>query len=136
MSAGEKVSWLELVVSVSAMIVVTALYPWLGDGATGAFGLLGLLGFTTVLLRRRGDRIVVDERDREIGERGTKFGVLTAWMMLFLTLIGVVLWSASRHQASVSVTWLTWLLWVQFALCYAVKGMVGVLSYRGDRHAA
>ena len=54
MSAMEKVAWFELLVSLTALVAVTALYPWLGNGATGAFGLLGLLGGCYWFLRPRG----------------------------------------------------------------------------------
>ena len=61
MNALEKVAWTELLVSVTTLVVVTALYPWFGDGATGAFGLLGvarrlLLVPEAARLGRRGRR--------------------------------------------------------------------------------
>ncbi len=136
MNAMEKVAWAELCISVGAMITVTALYPVLGSGATGAFGLLGLLGGTVWFVRNRGRSVVVDERDREIERRATFFGIHVAWMALFLSLITVVVWSGWYDIQTVSVRLLTWFVWIQFAVCYAVKGGVAVFLYRRPGRAA
>ena len=136
MNTGEKVAWLELVVSLSAIVVVTALFPWLGNRATAAFGLLGLVGLAALLVRQRGNEVVLDERDREIIQRSTGLGVHSAWMLLMVAVVSLVIWSSYHDREAVPVAWLTWLVWVQFSICYAVKGVVGVLSYRGDRHAS
>ena len=66
MNAMEKVAWTELIVSVLTVVVVTCLYPWLGNQATSTFALLALSTLGAVFLRRRGAAVVVDERDREI----------------------------------------------------------------------
>ena len=67
-SAGEKVAWAELVISIVATALVFALVPWLGwQVATSGFALMALIAvFGAVFLRRRGSRVVIDERDREI----------------------------------------------------------------------
>jgi cytochrome bd-type quinol oxidase subunit 2 len=131
----EKVAWVEMIISVAAVTAATALFPWLGDGATGAFGLLGLLGFTIVLVRRRGNQVVVDERDREIEARATKFGIWAAWMTLFLSLIAATMWASYSQTNAISTGFLTWLIWIQFAICYGVRGTVAVLMYRRQQGA-
>ena len=85
MNAMEKVAWTEMGVSVAAVVLASLLIPWGSQAATSAFALLGLIGFTGAFLRRRGNRVVVDERDREIARRATSIGVGTAWMSLFMT---------------------------------------------------
>ena len=136
MSAMEKVAWTELIVSGAAVVAVTALYPLLGSAASGAFGLLGLIVCGAWFLRRRGRRVVVDERDREIDLRAKHLGFGTAWMALFLALIAIVFWSNLYNDRIVATDLLTWLIWIQFAICYGVKGLVGVLAYRRQRRAA
>ena len=136
MSAMEKVAWFELLVSLTALVAVTALYPWLGNGATGAFGLLGLLGGCYWFLRQRGSAVVVDERDRDIDRRAIHAGVTTAWPVLFMALIVIVLGADRWGLKNVPLGILTWLVWIQFAICYAVKGLVGVISYRRQSRAA
>jgi hypothetical protein len=135
-NAMEKVAWIELVVSVAAVVVVTLLFPWLGFGAFGGFALLALTAVGAVFVRQRGSRVVVDERDRQIERRATTIGIRAAWGMLWSALLVATLWSSYANEAAVSTTFLTWLLWIQFAVCYGIKGLAGVLMYRRQRRAA
>lgn len=136
MNAMEKVAWTELIVSAAAVLAAAALIPWLGNTASGAFGLLGLLVCSLWFVRKRGSGVVVDERDREIERQATKFGVEAAWMATFLALIVLVFWSSIYNENVIATRVLTWLIWIQFAICYGVKGFIGVISYRRQRHAA
>ena len=136
MNTMEKVAWTELIVSLGTVVVVTGIYPWLGSAATGAFGLLGLLACSLWFVKRRGEEVIVDERDREIERKATRHGVEAAWMALFLALIAIVLWSSYFNNKIVATGLLTWLIWIQFAICYAVKGLVAVVIYRRQSRAA
>jgi hypothetical protein len=136
MTAMEKVAWTELSVSLVTVAVVSALIPWLGTHANGAFGLLGCLVFGLWFVRRRGSSVVVDERDRDIERQATHLGVGTAWMALFLALIALVFWSSLFNDRVVPTQLLTWLIWIQFAICYGVKGFVAVLMYRRQKRAS
>lgn len=133
MNAMEKVSWAELTISLVTLVAAALLIPWLGNGALGAFGLLGFLGLTVLFLRRKGQCVVVDERDHEIDQRARFLGVLVAWQCGYLGLLCVSLWD---NNGVVQTTILMWLLWSQFAVCYFVKGLVGVVSYRRKGRAA
>ena len=135
MTAMEKVAWTELLVSVAAVVVASVLFPWLGGKAHVGFGLLGLVVCSVWFVRRRGQRVVIDERDRAIEQRATQLGVQAAWMALFLALIALVLWSSYFNDKVVATRLLTWLIWIQFAICYGVKGLVGILAYRRQRIA-
>jgi len=136
MSAMEKVAWTELSTTMLAVVVVALFLPWLGAGAAGFFGLLALGALGALFLRGWGERVVVDERDREIGRRATSLGVGTAWMTLLVALIAATLWANHSQAGGVSTVFLNWLIWSQFALCYAVKGIAAIAMYRGRRHAA
>lgn len=136
MNAMEKMAWTEAVVSAAAVATVTALTPWLGPRAAGGFGLLGLVALGGLFVRRRGDRVVVDERDREIERRAATIGVQAAWMNLFMSLIVATLWANYSHADAVSTGLLNWLIWVQFAICYGVKGFIAVVLYRRQARAA
>ncbi|MGD9634406.1 MAG: hypothetical protein AB7G28_19070 [Pirellulales bacterium] len=136
MSAMERTAWFELIVSVVALATVTALYPWLGNGAVGAFGILGLLGGAYWFLRRSGPGVTVDERDRAIDLKARFAGVTAGWQVLLLTLIGIVLVSDYRGAKQVPLSLIVWLVFLQGAICYGVKGLVGVLSYRRQSRAA
>jgi hypothetical protein len=136
MNAMEKVAWTELGVSVAAVVLASLLIPWGSQAATSAFALLGLIGFTGALLRRRGNRVVVDERDREIARRATGIGVGTAWMTLFVALALATTWASFSGAHAVPTAFLNWLIWIQFAICYGTQGLVMVVMYRRQRHAA
>jgi hypothetical protein len=135
MNAMEKVAWTELMVSLAAVVAVALLFPWLGDAAIGAFGLLGLMGLAVLFLRRRGNRVVVDERDHQIALRATAVGVYTSWMAVNLTLIAAVVWSGYAEADTVPTRLLHWLLWLQFAFCIGLRGLVSIALYR-RQHAA
>ena len=136
MNAMEKVAWTELVVTVVAFLVVTALTPWLGSAATVGFALLAVMAFGGLFLRRRGQEIVVDERDREIERKAKYIGVSAGWMTLLGALIAASSWSIRAGDHVVSTALLNWLIWVQFAVVYGTHGLVCVLMYRRQRHAA
>ena len=136
MSALEKVAWTELIVSVGAVVVVVALIPALGSNAHAAFGLLGFLVCGLWFVRRRGQAVIIDERDREIEREATRHGVEYAWGALFVSLIALVFWSSMYNEGVVPTIVVTWLVWIQFAICYGVKGLVAVLMYRRQHRAA
>jgi len=134
MNALQKVAWTELIVSVLALVSVLILYPWLGDRATGAFGLLGLLGVGSLFTIRRGNKIVSDERDRDIELRSKYWGFGTAWMFLFLSLIMITMWHGYQKQ-DIPTKYVFALIWLQFVVCYGVKGAVSLRLYRGGSSA-
>jgi uncharacterized membrane protein len=136
MNAMQKVAWTELIVSVAAVVVVSLLFPFIGSRATGAFAILGLVALGALFLRRRGDRVVVDERDRQIERRATSIAVNTTWLSLVAALAVANLWSNYVEIHAVSSGFLNWLIWIQFAVCYGIKGLAGVVLYQRQEHAA
>jgi uncharacterized membrane protein len=135
MNAVEKVAWTELIVSVVAVVVVLALYPWMGNAATGGFGLLGLLGMTPLFLRKRGNQVVRDERDAKIEKLSSWIGFGTGWLVMMLSLAVITMWHVGQRR-DVSTGLLNALIWTQFALCYAIKGATTLIQYRGSSRAA
>ena len=136
MNAMEKVAWYKLLVSIAAAVVVTVLLPWLGaQGALAGFALLALLAGSGLFLRKRGTKVVVDERDRGIDYQRIRWGVYAAWMALFLPLLVLTLWSNQTNRP-ISTLLLTWLLWVDIAILTGVRGLVGVILYRRQSRAA
>lgn len=130
MNAMEKVAWTEVIVTMSSVVATAALLPWLGDGAWGAFGLLGLLVVGAFFVRSRDGRVVVDERDREIEQQAMRWGIGAAWQFLFMSLIALVFWSSTYNEGLIPTRLVTWLIWLQFATCYLVKGIASLLAYR------
>ncbi len=136
MNAMERVAWTELLVSVFTVVVVTCSYPWLGNGASGAFALIALAAFGAVFLRRRGAAVVVDERDRQIAKAATRVATETTWMAVLIVLAVCTLWSNYRGQHVVSTAFLNWLIWAQFALMFGIRGLAALIAYRRQPHAA
>jgi len=107
MNAMEKVAWAELLVCITALAAVGVLVLWLGDCAQGGFGLLGLLGFVVLFLRRCGYQVITDERDTEIQRVATGLGMGAAWFTLFMVLTVLVIWSGYTHTDVVPTRVLT-----------------------------
>ncbi|MEO1498544.1 MAG: hypothetical protein AAFV43_15475 [Planctomycetota bacterium] len=135
MSALQCVAWLEVLVSVGATALAIAALPLLGDAALAAFGLMGLLGFSFVLLKSRGESIVVDERDRAIDRRAIRWGAGAGWVVLLLGCVAIVVRASLVGQETASLRALTWLVATQPAIVYTVKGLTALASYRADHHA-
>ena len=119
-----------------AVALATLLYPWLGSRATSAFALMALIALSYVFIRPRDNRIVIDERDREIAKRATSIGVATAWFTLSAALATATVWSSYSNTHVVSTAFLNWLIWVQFSICYGMKGLASVVMYRRQQHVA
>jgi hypothetical protein len=88
MTAMQKQAWYNLTVIVLTLLVVFCLYPFLHGRAWGALGLLGLLGFGVIFLRRKSGEVLADERDALISLRAmlAAFGVV-GMIYLALTLL-------------------------------------------------
>lgn len=136
MSAMEKSSWFEFLISFAVIVVVSCTFPFWGDAASGTFGFMGLFGLIPLFFRKRGKEVVVDERDLAIDRKARGIAVSVAWMALFMTLMGIVLYTNYSGGSSVSTRVLNWLLWIQLALFFCLKGIVGVVEYRRHRLAA
>lgn len=133
----EKVAWLELLASTAAIILTLILLPFLGHGASSGFALLGIVGCSYWFLRNRTKETIVDERDQVIEQQARRRGVEAAWWFLLLALIVTVLWTKSGdNDGAVPKTTLNWLIWIQFALFFGVKGLVGVVLYRRQAYAS
>ena len=135
MVALQKVAWLEVCVAGTSIVLASALIPWLGHGATGAFGILGGLGLSAVFLRGKANEIVIDERDQEIERLSRSRGIFVAWLFSYFVLLGLILWAWKTQQPTISTLLLTWVMWLQFALCYLVKGTSTLMTYRKQNSA-
>jgi uncharacterized membrane protein len=76
----QKEALFNLVIVVFALAAVAMLYPILGRGATGGFGILGFLGFSLLFYRRRRAQVLTDERDQLIRRRSTIFAYTVFWV--------------------------------------------------------
>ncbi len=90
----QKAALFNLSIVLSALATVLALYPFLGRGAAGGFGLLGFLGFGPLFYRQHPGQVVADERDQLINRRSIIIAYSVFWVafvassMLALALYG------------------------------------------------
>ena len=135
MNAVEKSAWTELVVVVVAVVATVTALPYLGHLSASWFALLAFLPLGMFFFRKRGDQVIVDERDREIQQKATNIGVQAAWMGTFMALIAVSMAHGYAKEA-VPTPYLNWIIWLQFAGCYGVRALFTIFSYRGQHSAA
>lgn len=92
MNIQEKQSWYMLSVIAVTLALWLALMAVFGfhQAFYGVFGLLGLLGFTTIIGRRQRNSgaVTMDERDRQIALSATTGAYSVFWVLFVLTAMG------------------------------------------------
>ncbi|MEM9644285.1 MAG: hypothetical protein AAF989_04755 [Planctomycetota bacterium] len=134
MNAVQRIALVELDVPLIAVATVFALRPFLGEAAMAGFAFLGFLGLTPLMMRGSGEKVVSDERDHDIDFTARFWAFGAAWMFLFASLGIVVMWHAYQGT-DIPITSANLLLWMQFAICYAVKGGIALRLYGGHHRA-
>ena len=135
MNALHKVAWIKLIVSLAAVLLAIVLYPWIGDRAAGAFGILGLLGICPLLLIDRKNKVISDERDRQIDCGSSSFGGAIAWTILYLSVLAVALWHSWSDQ-DIPARYALALVYINFPIYIGVQGAYSLVCYRSKQSAA
>jgi hypothetical protein len=112
--------------------------PHRARGAFGFFGLLGLLGLGPAFYhRKRGVAgVVLDERDKEIGDRSSLIAWRAVWVYWGVLCMGVWLWVAIRSGLDaveapfVPAEWLPWALMLAFLVFSMAWSIAVLISYR------
>ncbi len=84
MSAMQKFAWFNLAVIALSLVAVFSLLPFLGRGALGGTGFLGLLGFGGLFFRKKPGQVLTDERDRLIWVRAWVLAYALFWVVFVL----------------------------------------------------
>src|SRR5262245_4404170 len=130
MSALQKFAWFNLSVIALALVVVIALLPFLGKGALGGFGFLGLIGFGPLFFRRRPGRVLIDERDTLIQQRSWILAYALFWVVF---VVAAVLLSPLVYGAEGAVP--VWVIqssvFCGFMLVYALVSLAILVQYAG-----
>src|SRR5262245_39719542 len=87
MSATQKFAWFNLAVITLTLAAIFALLPFLGKGALGGFGLIGLLGFGPFFFRSKPGQVTVDERDQLIQRRSWLLAYALFWVVFVLAAV-------------------------------------------------
>src|SRR5581483_7017364 len=89
MSALQKYAWFNLIVIVLALVAMLSLLPFLGKGALGGSGILGLLGFGALFFRKKPGQVLTDERDQFIHRRSFVLAYSIFWVVFVLVAVFV-----------------------------------------------
>jgi uncharacterized membrane protein len=137
MSQYEKLAWFNLAVICITLVIYLALIPWLGpERATGAFGLLGLLGAGAFFVwHRRGSMaIIADERDKIIGSRAQ----LIAFRVFWVSFVGGILavWKIYEQPGAVPAKLLPLIIMAGFVVFMLVQSVAILVQYGWGRRDA
>jgi hypothetical protein len=134
MTAQQRMAWFQLVVVGGTLVLWLATLPFLGRGATGCFGLLGLLGFAPIFHRPRGGagEPVWDEREGLIHAQSIKAGYFVVWFYFTAACMIPWGWSFLRGATTISIDYLPIMLLVGVIVLVAIQSVAVLLQYRGE----
>jgi hypothetical protein len=128
MLPAQKQAWYTLAVVGVTVIVVAALAP-LGRGALGGCGILGLTGLGPLFYRKKGGRVLTDERDVMIQRRAVVIAYTVFWLVFIAA--GVLVQFVFPESIP---SWLVGAsIWGAFMLFLAVFSIAILVQYgRGE----
>ena len=130
----QKFAWFNLAVIALTLVIVLSLFPFLGKGALGGLGFLGLTGFGALFFRRRSGQ-VLDERDVLIARRSWIAAYSLFWVVFVFA--AVVLSAVVYGQdGAVPVTLVQMSVAPGFMLVYALASIAILVQYAGGQQNA
>lgn len=132
MSALQKCAVFNLAVVAVTAVVVLALFPFLGKGASGGLGLLGFLGLTPLFFRRRAGQVVIDERDALIQLRSMLIAYSVCWVV-FVVVVCLLPLVVPVHEVPIVVVQLgVAACWMLLTVVQSVVVLVAYARGHGD----
>jgi hypothetical protein len=130
MSAMQKFAWFNLAVIAVTLVAVLSLLPFLGKGALGGFGFLGLIGFGPLFFRKKPGQVLTDERDQLIQWRSWIFAYAVFWVVFVL--VAVVLSAVVYgEEGAVPVSVVRISVGCGFMLVFALASIAILVQYAG-----
>jgi hypothetical protein len=131
----QKLAWFNLAVITGTIVVILALVPFLGKGALGGSGFLGLLGFGVFFFRKKPGKVVMDERDQMIQLRSAVVAYAVFWVVYCLAAAFLpVLVYGQDGSVPVSVVQIS--VFGSLMLLYAVLSIAILVQYAGGPKGA
>jgi len=130
----QKAALFNLIVVVLTLAIVLALCPVLGRGASGGFGMLGLLGLGPLFFRKRPDQVISDERDQLIQRRST----ILAYSVFWVALVGSAMLALAFYggDGAVPVPVIMNAVWLGLMLFIGMQAAATLTQYGwGDSNA-
>src|SRR5215207_6192648 len=130
MSALQKWAWFHLAVIAGTLVAVLALLPFLGKGALGGFGFLGLTGFGPLFFRSKPGQVLIDERDTLIQWRSWVLAYSLFWVVFVLA--AVLLSAVVYGQEGAVPVWVVQSsVFCFFMLVHALASLAILVQYAG-----
>jgi hypothetical protein len=134
MSAMQKWAWFNLAVIAVTLVALASLLPFLGKGALGGFGFLGLMGFGPFFFRKKAGKVVTDERDALIQRRSWVLAYSLFWVAFVLA---AVLSAVVYGQDGAVPVWVVQCgIFCGFMLVYALHSIAALVQYAGGSEGA
>ena len=135
MSAMQKFAWYNLAVIALTLAAILSLLPFMGKGALGGCGFLGLLGFGPFFFRRKPGQVLTDERDLLIHRRSWIVAYALFWVVFVL--VAVVLSAVVYGEdGAVPVSVVRMSVFWAFMLVYALASIAILVQYAGGSRDA
>jgi hypothetical protein len=129
MTAMQKWAWFNLAVIGLTLVALLVLLPFLGKGALGSFGFLGLMGFGPFFLRKKPGQVLADERDTLIQRRSWVLAYSLFWVVFVLA---AVLSAVVYGQDGAVPVWIVQSsVFCGFMLVYALHSIATLVQYAG-----
>jgi hypothetical protein len=135
MSAMQKWAWFNLAVIALTLVAILSLLPFLGKGALGGFGFLGLIGFGPLFFRKKPGQVLTDERDQLIQRRSWVLAYSLFWVVFVLAAV-VLSALVYGEDGAVPVSVLRWSVFCGFMLVYALASVAILVQYAGGSRDA
>lgn len=130
----QKAALFNLIVIVLTLATVLVLYPFLGRGAAGGFGVSGLLGFSPLFFRRHRGEVLADERDQLIQRRSTIIAYSVFWVAFVASaMLALVFYG---YDGAVPVAVIVNAVWLGLMLFVGLQAIAMLAQYgRGGSDA-
>jgi hypothetical protein len=135
MSAMQKWAWFNLAVIALTFVAVVSLLPFLGKGALGGFGFLGLIGFGPLFFRQKPGQVLTDERDQLIQRRSWVLAYSLFWVVFVLAAV-VLSAVVYGREGAVPVWVVRSSVFCGFMLVYALHAIATLVQYAGGARDA
>jgi hypothetical protein len=135
MSATQKFAWFNLAVIALTLVAVLSLLPFLGKGALGGFGFLGLLGFGVLFFRKKPGQVLMDERDQLFWARAWVLAYAVFWVVFCLA-AAVLCAVVYGEEGAVPVWVVQWSVFCALGLVHALASVAILVQYAGGSKGA
>jgi hypothetical protein len=135
MSAMQKWAWFNLAVIALTLVAILSLLPFMGKGALGGFGFLGLMGLGPFFfIRKKHGQVLADERDILIQRRSWVLAYSLFWVVFVLA---AVLSAVAYGQDGAIPVWVVqYSVFCGFMLVHALHSIATLVQYAGGSRDA